>query len=559
MAPPSVHPSGAVYQWLDLDEVPILPSLTVAPEWLLALVAAPTPGTGQAQHGKFTLPARIKKGVQHHTLFKYASSLRAKAVAEDEILARVLKASRTCEDVPPEANVRRIVSWVVGHYAAGSQRTASIPDPGDECHELEDDGSGITKRKPNALAQEILQDHRIINVDGFLYEYGLTHWQQISTERLKSLAAEVDGNAWTSQRRRAETADFIRSTTYRRSQQWRLLQPWEIAVGNGVVDLRDDRLTLRSHRAEDYLQACVPVPLQARADASTLMRCLDTYFGRDDDGEAKTLALQEFFGYCLMSHARYKKALLCYGESNCGKSTIPFLLRELVGGENMCAVSVEDMDDPRKRAPLRGKLINALTELPTDAMIADGGFKTLVSTEEPIQFDEKYMPSIMDIPIAKHVIVTNVLPTVNDRSRGTFNRLLLIHFNHVIPESEQDKTVWDKLRSEIEGVLLWALEGAQRLYQRDGRFTKVGAVEMAAYISSQNPLVAFLNEKADISDPDYPGVFLHELREAFERWYGQRVRPQYLSSLLRSAGYVVGEKKERRGDVRGFRVVGIQL
>jgi len=65
---------------------------------------------------------------------------------------------------------------------------------------------------------------------------------------------------------------------------------------------------------------------------------------KDDDGELKIAALQEYFGYCLMPHARYKKALLCVGESDCGKSTIPYLLRQLLGSENIAAVSVEHMD-----------------------------------------------------------------------------------------------------------------------------------------------------------------------------------------------------------------------
>lgn len=287
------------------------------------------------------------------------------------------------------------------------------------------------------------------------------------------------------------------------------------------------------------------------------MRCLDTYFGGDDDGEAKKLALQEFFGYCLMSHARYKKALLCYGESNCGKSTIPFLLRELVGAENMCAVSVQDMDDPRKRAPLRGKLINALTELPTDAMIADGGFKTLVSTEEPIQFDEKFLPAIMDIPIAKHVIVTNNLPAINDRSRGTFNRLLLIQFNHVIPESEQNKKVWDELRNEIEGILLWALEGAQRLYQRDGRFTSAGAAQIEEYRNEQNPVLEWINEACE-RDPE-ARVFVTTLRESYCRWAGKTVSPKFFVGCLKSAGFEITPNPVWINLKKGRAVMGVRL
>jgi putative DNA primase/helicase len=553
VAPPSVHPSGHVYQWLDVDEeAPSRSLLAAGPDWLLAMIGT-SDTRARNPSERFDLPSRIAKGTQHHTLFKFACSLRARETPDADIHRQVLKAAQACEDVPPDRNVRKIVDWVIGRYAAGRSGGAKSEDAASK---LEDDDEERKKPHPNTIAKRILVDHRIINCDGVLYEYGLTHWRQVSAERLKALAADCDGKD-TTQRRRAETADYIRCSTHRQEQQWRLLQPWEVAVGNGVIDLRNDSLAMRPHNAEDYLQACVPVPLQRSAQCATLMRCLDTYFGGDHDGEAKKLALQEFFGYCLMSHARYKKALLCYGESNCGKSTIPFLLRELVGAANMCAVSVEDMDDPRKRAPLRGKLINALTELPTDAMIADGGFKTLVSTEEPIQFDEKYMPSIMDVPIAKHVIVTNTLPAINDRSRGTFNRLLLIQFNHVIPESEQNKKVWDELRNEIEGVLLWAVEGARRLWVKDGRFTAAGTVEMEEYRNEQNPVLEWINEACERDE--HGRVLLTDMRERYCRWAGKAVSPKWFAHGLVGAGYQITPNPVWIGTRKGRACLGLRL
>jgi putative DNA primase/helicase len=302
------------------------------------------------------------------------------------------------------------------------------------------------------------------------------------------------------------------------------------------------------------LESVVPWEYHPGTNPSLWYQCLSDWFANEHDAVD---ALQEFFGYCLMSHARYKKALLCYGESNCGKSTIPFLLRELVGAANMCAVSVEDMDDPRKRAPLRGKLINALTELPTDAMIADGGFKTLVSTEEPIQFDEKYMPSIMDVPIAKHVIVTNTLPAINDRSRGTFNRLLLIQFNHVIPESEQNKKVWDELRNEIEGVLLWAVEGARRLWAKDGRFTAAGAVEMEEYRNEQNPVLEWIQEACERDEDGR--VLLTDMRERYCRWVGKAVSPKWFAHGLVGAGYQITPNPVWIGNRKGRACLGLRL
>lgn len=560
VAAPSIHPNGDPYLWIDCEGVPEGPCAD-APSWLLDMCVKVTKSTSQ----RFDLPETIAEGGRDNTLYKFACSLRSKTpMTQGEVRAALEVANARC--VPPltGADLDRIAASASRHpnglspeYAAMKRKAQPVqvePDEDNDTENLPDDGSAKPKLHPNTIAENVLNDNPIINVDGYLYEYIVTHWHLISNERIKALARQYDSPRWTSQKRRSEVTSYIQSTTHRSRQEWRILQPYEIPVGNGIVDIR--KMSVREHSPGDYLQACVPIAYDQSAQAGELMRCLDTYFGGDDDGQAKIDAIQEFFGYCLMPHARYKKALICVGESDCGKSTIPFLLRLLVGAENMCAVSVADMDDSRKRAPLMGKLVNALTELPTDCLIADGGFKTLVSTEEPIQFDPKFLPPVMDVPICKHVIVTNELPRITDKSAATFNRLLLIRFNHVIPKSLQDRAVWDKLRAESAGVLSWALEGAARLYHSGGTFTEVGASDMTAYRASQNPLVAFLDERCDMSDPD-AWVWMHELREKFDAWYGQRVRPQYFALLLRSAGLRLDDKKTMSGSVRGKRVYGI--
>ena len=564
VVPPSIHPSGAAYWWEDVDGVPARELMTQAPEWLLALVAAPTATTAANPSQRFTLPPTIKKGDQHETLWKYSCSLWARKKSKEEVFQAVLAASKTCEEVPPEKNVRRIVDYITGRYPPGRSKTTSpttttAATTARSPFETDDDGSAENKERPNDLAERVMRDHRFINVAGVVYEYGLNAWRCIRDEYICGLLKDADGRSHTTQKRRREGLDYIRVSSYRHEQRWRSLEAHEIPVGNGVLDIRTERYVLRPHRAEDYLLACPPIPYNSAGQCPVWMRCLDDWFGGDDDGDAKIAALQEFAGYCLLSHARYKKALFLHGESDTGKSVVPFIFRELVGAANTCAVSVEDMDDARKRAPLRGKLLNALTELPTNALIADGGFKTLVSTEEPVLFDEKFLPAIVDVPIAKHVIATNHLPRINDRSNATFNRLLLIRFNRIIPKAEQDVALHDKLRGELEGVLLWALEGAQRLWKNNGQFTVVGQTELAEYRRRANPITAFLSERGEDIDPDDTGgVFLHEVREQYCAWSGEKVTSERIASMLRGAGYSISETRERQGRVRGVRVIGLR-
>ena len=552
VAAPSIHPeTRQEYAWDCVDEFPT-GHPAEAPQWLLDRLMP----TGSQRLGP--APNIIPHGVQHTTLFKYACSMRSKyGMTEEEMLPAVVALSKRCEIVPPERNMVKLVADVCKRYTPGMSPEYSQPQAEPQIMEAEYEASEVevpAKLSPNAHADRIMQQHAFLNHNGVLYQYNGTHWAQIDTGTLKHLALRAEPKH-SNMKRRSEIANRIVDESRNDNVRWRNLEKYEIPLLNGVIDVRS--MALRAHRRTDYLQSCVPHEYDSSSTCPVWQECMDTYFGGDPDQDAKKDALQEFFGYCLMPHATYKKALLCKGESDCGKSTIPYLLRVLAGQQNCCAVGVESMDDPRKRAPLRGKLVNLLTELTSDAMIADGGFKTLVSTEEPILFDEKFLPPVLDVPIAKHVIVTNVLPTINDRSRGTFNRLLLISFNHVIPLAQQDRSIWDKLRGEINGILHWALYGAQRLYLNGGTFTGVGRVEVEEYRASQNPAVEWMTEACE-ADPDSRAP-LPEMRDRFARWYGKNVTPQWFAALLRSAGVEITASPVHIAGRKSRAAIGLRL
>jgi len=559
------------YQWVDCDDDVPVNECSEAPPWLFdACVKFSAPSENKT---KFTLPDRIMHPKQHMTLWKYACSIRASTMkTEDEIYEMVWEASQRCEEIPPSKNVRKIVTSACKYPAGLSPDFAEKamnkflktldhepgqknPPPEPEEPEEEDDGSAKPKLHPNKLAAAILKDVNIINVCTNLYEYSENHWQMINKSRLRALAMEYDSQVWTSQKRRGEVASFIEDETHRSTQEWRRLQQWEVPVANGVVDIRS--MSLRPHRPEDYLQACSPVPFYPDALTSELPRCMDTYFKNDPERELKIAALQEFFGYCLMPHARYKKALLCVGESDCGKSMIAKIIRMLVGDRNTCAVGVEDMDDPRKRAPLLGKMVNILSELTSNSMIADGGFKTLVSTEEPILFDPKNITPIMDTPISKHVIITNILPAINDRSWGTYNRLLIISFLNIIPLHLQDRNIEDKLERELPGILLWALEGAQRLYHNKGVFTSAGVEEVKRYRRQQDPMSGFLSDECVVGADQK--CHLPDLRDAFSKWVGKQEDPRRFAEKIRAQGFEVTENPQWIGDSKKRVVLGLSL
>lgn len=220
----------------------------------------------------------------------------------------------------------------------------------------------------NSVAERILAECPIATTpEGLPYQYLRNRWKQVSDGELSSLALAFDDVTATSRSRRAEIVSYIKAKTLARDIKWRNIEPYEIPFVSGVLNLKTDEL--RVHQKEDWLEQVIPHDYDPEASCQEWRRALTLYFGRDPDFDEKCEALQEFFGYCLMAHARYKKALLGQGKPDSGKSVIAFIVHLMLGHENCSAVGVAEMDDARKRSPLVGKLANILTELTQDAVV----------------------------------------------------------------------------------------------------------------------------------------------------------------------------------------------
>ena len=70
-------------------------------------------------------------------------------------------------------------------------------------------------------------------------------------------------------------------------------------------------------------------------------------------------------------------------------------------------------------------------------------------------------------PECKIFLVTNYKPTIKGSDEGIWRRIRLIPFEVMIPEEERDKHLLKKLRTELPGILAWAVEGCLA-WQREG-------------------------------------------------------------------------------------------
>jgi hypothetical protein len=119
LVPPSVHPSGKLYEWVD-DTL----CIAEAPEWLLQLLAGNGKEKGKANARQTPAERSILPLHQRNDgLTRYGGALRRKGADHPELVEKLLEANqRRCQPPLGEKEVRRIAASVVRYPVGG-------PDP----------------------------------------------------------------------------------------------------------------------------------------------------------------------------------------------------------------------------------------------------------------------------------------------------------------------------------------------------------------------------------------------------------------------------------------------
>jgi len=206
------------------------------------------------------------------------------------------------------------------------------------------------------------------------------------------------------------------------------------------------------------------------AEATRFMKFLEEVFSGDPDKDDKIKRLLEVMGYTLLASTKYEKFVVLVGPGANGKSVLLRVLRYLVSPENIASVQPDQFDRQFQRANLMGKHANIITELSTGNKIPAGQLKAIVSGE-PMTAEFKHKPAFEFIPFCTVWLATNHMVKFSTIDDALVRRIIVIPFNRVFTEEEQDRELPEKLRAELPGILNLALEGLDRLF-RQGQFTK---------------------------------------------------------------------------------------
>ena len=203
--------------------------------------------------------------------------------------------------------------------------------------------------------------------------------------------------------------------------------PTKIVLKNCVLDLE----TLETQPfSKDYLYTITsPVEYDITADCPLWKALMDEQLESKND----IRTLQEYFGFCLLSDMRFQKALLAYGPPRSGKSTMIYVLTQMIGEENTSAMSLHYLNSNNfAQAYLYGKKLNTFADLPTEALRSISNFMTITG-EDYITCDKKNQHPISFYNLAKMVFSCNSIPRIPVKEPAFYRRWIILSYPNSRP------------------------------------------------------------------------------------------------------------------------------
>lgn len=304
------------------------------------------------------------------------------------------------------------------------------------------------------------------------------------------------------------------------------------------------------------------------ARASLLLQCLEDWFPLDAPERDKDVGLlQEFFGYGLTSDKRFQKALIAVGKSRSGKGTIQRLVTKLMGRETISTPSMSSLGESFGLSQLTDALLAWVPDARIDHRKGNIEVSTLMLSQigndgQNVNQKHKAYERNVDLP-AKFVISSNELPKFTDNTGVVAQRFLPVEFR-VSFAGREDHTLDARLAAEVEGVLVWLVEGYQRLLAR-GKFdpsqrTLAAVRDMVAMAS---PFQGWLAERAVLGEQHWGEIDV--MYDDYDRWMQTNGQARYVmarNAFGRQLKGVTGSDRTRRGgkgeQFYGYRGIGLR-
>ena len=407
---------------------------------------------------------------------------------------------------------------------------------------------------PGALADYLAETCPVIYSAKQHYRYSDGVYNEIGIEEVRRIVRDKMISSETT-KRQIEDAQ----------EQWSILSfrpvpalnanPYMINVKNGTLDILNRELIPHDPKYLSTMQ--LNVNYDPEAECPRFIQYLHEVLEPD-----QIPLIQEMLGYMLVPITKAQKCFVLVGEPCAGKSVLLLVINDiLLGKKNVSNISWQALNERFKPAELFGKLANAFADLPTKNIEDNGIFKALVG-EDYLTVEKKGKDPFSFKSTARLIFSCNTIPKNHgDRSEGFYRRLIITRFNHAIPEDKRDVNLLDKLKTEADGIFVYALEGLYRLMENDYRFsvTDSNIAELQQYREESDSVLAFVHARCEIgADYEVGSTELYRAYEGFCKQSGLKypVGPNVFTPQVVNACH--GERSKdstgRRRTIKGIRL-----
>jgi putative DNA primase/helicase len=330
--------------------------------------------------------------------------------------------------------------------------------------------------------------------------------------------------------------------------------PMLLNVLNGTIDLRTG--TLREHRREDLLTKLAPVSYDPNATCPRWLQFLDRIMEGNDDLIAY---LQRVVGYALTGDVSEQCLWFFHGTGANGKSTFLSTIMAMLGDYGMQAVSDllmtrKNESHPTERADLCGRRFVATIETEEGKRMAEVLMKQLTGGDRIRA--RKMRQDFFEIePTWKIFLAANDKPVMRGADYANWRRIKLVPFAVTISPDEKDKDLPVKLKSELHGILAWAIRGCLD-WQKHG-LGEPDEVRQATenYRDEQDTLQGFI--RACCSVLPEARIQASKLFEAYQDWSGDRETTQKaFTQKMETKGFLSKPGTGNRRFFHGLRLPG---
>ena len=224
---------------------------------------------------------------------------------------------------------------------------------------------------------------------------------------------------------------------------------------NGLVDIRTGTLMPHSPQVLSTIQIqCKYTPVTTadlKKYAPVFVSFLRTL--TDENRPVSTLILQ-YLAVILsnINGAKFKKAMILFGEGNTGKSKLIELVQFLLGEENYAVCDIADLEQRFRTSMLFQKRLTGSSDMSFAKISELKIFKNATGGDQ-LFAEKKGKDGFKFGYKGLFLFATNRLPNFGgDKGSWVYDRFIIVKCDNVIPKEKQDRQLIDKMKTEKDVI-----------------------------------------------------------------------------------------------------------